>query len=39
MANKISENTELTLDLKTIVIVVSAAISFAGLYFTLQKRH
>ncbi len=37
MANKISENTELTLDLKTIVIVVSAAISFAGLYFTLQK--
>jgi len=37
MANKISENTELTLDLKTIVLVVSVAISFAGLYFTLQK--
>ncbi|MDB4493344.1 hypothetical protein N9216_01890 [Pseudomonadales bacterium] len=37
MANKISENTELTLDLKTIVLVVSGAVSFAGLYFTLQK--
>ncbi len=37
MANKISENTELTLDLKTIVLVVSGAVSLAGLYFTLQK--
>lgn len=37
MANKISENTELTLDLKTIVLVISGAVSLAGLYFTLQK--
>ncbi len=37
MAEKISENTELTLDLKTIALVVGGAVSFAGLYFTLQK--
>ncbi len=37
MANKISENTEITLDLKTIAIVVAGAISLVGLYFTLQK--
>lgn len=37
MANKISENTEITLDIKTIALVVGGAISFAGLYFTLKK--
>ena len=37
MANKISENTEITLDLKTIGIVVAGAISLVGLYFTLKK--
>ncbi len=37
MANKISENTEVTLDVKTIALVVGGAISFAGLYFTLKK--
>tara|TARA_R110002124_G_scaffold958_2_gene4976 strand:+ start:2733 stop:3014 length:282 start_codon:yes stop_codon:yes gene_type:complete len=37
MANKLSENTEVTLDIKTIVLVVCGAISFAGLYFTLKK--
>lgn len=38
MANKISENTEVTLDIKTIALVVGGAISFAGLYFTLKKE-
>jgi hypothetical protein len=37
MENKISENTEVTLDLKTIALVVSFTISIAGLYFTLKK--
>ena len=37
MQNKISENTEVTLDLKTIALVVSFTISIAGLYFTLKK--
>ncbi len=37
MANKISESTEVTLDIKTIALVVGGAISFAGLYFTLKK--
>lgn len=36
MANKISENTELTLDLKTIVIIVSFAITVAGMWFAIQ---
>ena len=34
---KLSEKTEITLDLKTIGIVVGGAISLAALYFTLQK--
>lgn len=38
MANRISENTEVTLDIKTIALVVGGAISFAGLYFTLKKE-
>ncbi len=37
MENKISENTEVTLDLKTIAIVISFAASIVGLYFTLKK--
>lgn len=37
MENKISENTEVTLDLKTIAIVISFAVSIVGLYFTLKK--
>ena len=37
MDNKISENTEVTLDLKTIALVVSFTVSIVGLYFTLQK--
>jgi len=37
MQNKISENTEVTLDLKTIALVVSFTISIVGLYFTLKK--
>lgn len=34
---KINENTELTLDIKTIILVVSGAISLAAMYFSLQK--
>ena len=37
MSNKISENTEVTLDLKTIALVVGFSISIVGLYFTLKK--
>jgi len=37
MSNKISENTEVTLDLKTIAIVVGFSVSIVGLYFTLKK--
>ena len=37
MSNKITEDTEVTLDLKTIVIVISFAVSIVGLYFTLKK--
>lgn len=37
MANKISESTEVTLDLKTIGIIAAGAISIVTLYFTLQK--
>jgi hypothetical protein len=34
---KINENTELTLDIKTIVLVVSGVISLVAMYFALQK--
>lgn len=34
---RISENTEVTLDLKTIVMVVAFLISLIGMWFTLQK--
>ncbi len=37
MANKISESTEVTLDLKTIGIIAAGAVSIVALYFTLQK--
>lgn len=35
--SKISENTEVTLDVKTLVIIISFVISFVGLYFALQN--
>ena len=34
---RVSENTEVTLDLKTIVMVVAFLISLIGMWFTLQK--
>lgn len=34
---KIDENTELTLDLKTIIIIVSFVVTVVGMWFTLQK--
>jgi len=34
--NKISENTEVTLDVKTLIIIISFVVSFVGLYFALQ---
>ena len=37
MANKISENTEVQLDLKTIAIIVVGAVSLASEYFALQS--
>jgi len=36
--SKVSENTELTLDLKSIGIIVAGAISLAGMYFTLNAE-
>lgn len=36
MAQEISENTKLTLDLKTIAIVVSFTITLASMWFTLK---
>jgi hypothetical protein len=37
MANKISENTEVQLDLKTIATIVVGAVSLASVYFALQS--
>ena len=37
MSNKISEKTELTLDLKTLAIVVFFVITVVGMWFALQK--
>ena len=37
MSNKISENTELTLDLKTLAIVVFFVVTDVGMWFALQK--
>ena len=36
MTNKISENTELTLDLKTLIIIVSFVVTVAGMWFAIQ---
>ena len=37
MSNKISENTELTLDLKTLLIIVGFVVTVVGMWFALQK--
>jgi len=37
MTKSITENTELTLDIKTLVIIISFVVSFVGMYFALQK--
>tara|TARA_R110001599_G_scaffold113489_3_gene278697 strand:+ start:70 stop:351 length:282 start_codon:yes stop_codon:yes gene_type:complete len=37
MSNKISENTELTLDLKTLIIIVTFIVTVVGMWFALQK--
>lgn len=37
MATEVSENTKLTLDLKTIGVIVSFAISLCTVYFTLKS--
>lgn len=37
MANKISENTEVQLDLKTMATIVVGAVSLASVYFALQS--
>ncbi len=38
MAQKISEETELKLDLKTLGIIVGGAVSLAAMYFTLNSE-
>jgi len=38
MANKISENTQVQLDLKTIAIIVVGAVSLASVYFALTSE-
>ncbi len=37
MAKQIGENTKVTLDLKTIGLIIGGAVSLATLYFTLQS--
>ena len=37
MSKKISENTELTLDLKTLLIIVGFVVTVVGMWFALQK--
>lgn len=37
MPQKISENTELLLDIKTIVLVITFTVSMVGIYFTLKS--
>ena len=37
MATELSENTKLTLDLKTIGIIISFTVSLATIYFTLKS--
>jgi len=36
MINKISEKTELTLDLKTLIIIVSFVVTAVGMWFAIQ---
>ncbi len=36
MSTKISENTNVTLDLKTVIAIIMITASFVGLYYTLQ---
>ena len=38
MATQIGEGTKITLDLKTIAIVIAGAVSLAATYFALQKE-
>lgn len=38
MATQLGEDTKITLDLKTIGIVIAGAVSLAAMYFTLQKE-
>jgi hypothetical protein len=35
---KVGENTEVTLDIKTIAMILAGAVSLAAMYFTLQKE-
>lgn len=37
MATEVSEKTQLTLDLKTIALIIGGAVSLVTLYFALQK--
>ncbi len=37
MPQKISENTEVILDIKTIVLVITFTVSMVGIYFTLKS--
>lgn len=37
MATKVGEGTEVTLDLKTIGMILAGAVSLAAMYFTLKK--
>jgi len=37
MANKIHEGTEVTLDIKTIIMIIAFVVSLVGMYFALQK--
>lgn len=37
MSQKISENTELVLDIKTIILVIAFTVSIVGIYFTLKS--
>lgn len=38
MATEVNENTKLTLDLKTIILIVSFTVSLVGMYYTLQAQ-
>ena len=38
MSNKISEKTELTLDLKTLIIIVSFVVTAVGMWFAIQAN-